>query len=296
MKLFSSISFLLFFISTAYSQTTIKVSQILNNESNFAALVSQKGLRKAFLKVSDKNTLVFKPGPVSALKYYREQPDSIGYMSWEPEFARISKSLDWGFSTGPFIYKEVVDGPAKYYGTYVSIWKKNDKGKWRLAVDLGVSHKKPAKKGAMNFANPVDEKFVHQRSKNRLQQREDIVFSSDKLLSTIEKANNKIAMNEFLSENSRLILPDYEPIVGKKAIMDFWAKKDFRENSTPLKVDRAYSGEFAFTQGEATIYTKVGPKKYHYIRIWEVQPGFKWNIILQIYNEAGESVLKETED
>lgn len=65
--------------------------------------------------------------------------------------------------------------------------------------------------------------------------------------------------------------------------------------STPVKADRSYSGEYAFTQGDVTIYTKLGPKKYHYVRVWEVQPGYKWNIILQAYTEAGEE-KKEAKD
>lgn len=292
-KIFPCIAFFLVITFAAFSQTSDKIGKLVSLEDYFAALVKEKGIKKAFSKVSDKNTIVFRPEPVSALKFYKDQPDSLGYLSWEPEFARIAKSDDWGFTSGPFLFKKDPTSPPQYYGTYVSIWKRDRKGKWRLALDMGVSHKKPAKKGTLDFANPADETFVHQRSKNRLQQREDIVFSSDKLLSTIEKANNKIAMNEFLAEKSRLILPDYEPIIGKKAIMDFWAKKEFRENSTPLKVDRSFSGEYAFTQGDAIIYTKLGPKKYHYVRIWEVQPGYKWNIILQIYNEAGEEKKQE---
>jgi len=292
MKVFSLINFLVFLAVATFAQTTDKVSQLIANENYFAALVKEKGVKKAFQKVSDKNTVVFRPQPVNALEYFKEQPDSLGYLSWEPEFARIAKSNDWGFTTGPFVFKKAIDGKAEYYGTYVSVWKKNSKGVWKLALDLGVSHKKPTKRPDLDFENPESEKFLHQLSKSRLEQREDIVLSSDRLLSSIEKANNKVAMVEFVAENCRYIIPDYEPIIGKSAILNFWDKHGFRESSTPLTVDRAYSGEFAFTQGDATIYSKAGPKKYHYIRIWEVQPGYKWNIILQIYSEAGEEKKK----
>lgn len=288
MKVLLNIALFFAFTSTVFSQSTDKVSQLVATENYFAALVKSKGLKKAFIKVSDDNSIIYRPEPVNAKKYYKDQPDSVGYLTWEPVFARIAKSEDWGFTTGPFVFKKTEDSPPAYYGSYVSIWKKNRKGIWKLAVDVGVSHKKPTKKPELNFANPTNEIFIHQRSKNRLQQREDIVFSSDKLLSTIQKADNKIAQNEFLATESILLFPDYEPIKGKKAIMDFWKKREFRETSVPQKADRAYSGEYAFTQGDATIIGKLGPKKFHYVRIWEVQPGYKWNIILQVYTEAGE--------
>ena len=290
MKFFFYLSFLITIAGPALSQTADKVSQLIAAENYFAARVKEKGLKKAFIKVSDANTVIFKPSPVNAARYYKKQPDSInlGFLSWEPSFARVSKSNDWGFTTGPFVFKQTDDGPAAYYGTYLSVWKKNKKGIWKLALTMPISHKKPKTIPALDFSNPANEIFIHQRSQKRLQEREDIVFSSDKLLSTIQKADNKIALNEFLSPQSRLLFPDYEPVIGKAAIMSFWKKREFREISAPVKADRAYSGDYAFTQGTSTIIGKTGPKKYHYVRIWEVQPGYKWNIILQIYNETGE--------
>ena len=269
------------------AQSVDKVSQLISAENYFAATAKEKGIKKAFLAVSDDNTLIFRPGPVNAEKFFKGKPDSSGSLAWEPAFAKIAKSGDWGFTTGPFTYK--ADSAANIvYGDYLSIWKKNPKGVWKLAVDLGVEHKKPKSSPALVFQNPKNEIYLKQRSANRLQQREDVVFSSDRLLGTILKADDQIAWKEFLAEESRLLFPGFEPVIGKQAIMDFWKKQGMNLSSEPVKADRSYSGELAFTHGDATIVSKGKSKKYHYVRIWEVQPGYVWNILADVYTEAAE--------
>jgi ketosteroid isomerase-like protein len=270
------------------AQTTDKVGQLVSSENYFAALAKEKGIKAAFLKVSDETTLLFRPKPVKALEYFKNQDkDDSGVLSWEPAFARISKSNDWGFTTGPYTYKESDTSTTLYYGQYLSVWKKNKKGVWKLALDLGISHPKPKKPSKLLFNNPASEKFLRQHSENRLEQRKDIVLSSDQLLATILKADNRIARNEFLSDDTRLLFPGHEPIIGKDSVMEFWNKQNALVSSKPIEADRAYSGELAFTYGTATI-KKIGESKdYNYVRVWEVQPGFTWNVIIEIFTPAG---------
>lgn len=279
-------------INIGLSQPTDKVSQLISAENYFATLAQEKGIKKAFMAVSDENTIIFKPGPVKSVKYFKGKPDSSGFLSWEPAFARISKSGDWGFTSGPYRYKASKSSTETLYGDYLSIWKKNSKGVWKLALDLGVPHAKPKTSPPLVFQNPKNEIYLKQRSGNRLQQREDVVFSSDKLMGTILKADDQIALKEFIAEESRLLFPGHEPIKGKKAIMKFWEQQGFNLSSEPLQADRSYSGELAFTYGDASIVHKGKTKKYHYVRIWEVQPGFVWNVILDIYTEGEEETAE----
>lgn len=264
-----------------FSQRPEGVDQLVAAENYFNLKVQEKGLKKAFITVSDNNTIAFRPGPVPAERYYKEQPDSIGFLKLEPAIAKISKSMDWGFTAGPYVFNPDESKTRSYYGTYLSVWKKNPRGVWKLAMDAGVAHKKPTNTLKKRFVNPTDVKYIHQKSDKRLQQREDIVFSSDKLMSTIMKADNKIAQTEFLTEDSWLLFPGYEPMTNKKTIMEFWKKKGYKALTYPIKADRAISGEIAYTYGTATILAK----KYNYIRVWEVQPGFKWSVIVEVFTE-----------
>jgi hypothetical protein len=285
MRFYISLLTLLFICHIGFAQGIDKVGQLISAENFFAALAKERGIKKAFLAVSDDHSLIFRPGPVKVKDFYKDKPDSSGYLTWEPTFARVAKSGDWGFTTGPFVYTPYHGSKMIFYGDYVSIWKKNTKGVWKLALDLSVDHKKPAIKPKLVFSNPKNDVYVKQKSNTRLQQREDIVFSSDKLLSTILKADNLIAQTEFLAPECRLLFPDFEPIIGKSKITDFWRRQGFSMTSQPIKADRSLSGELAYTYGDAEIVQKGVKKKYNYVRIWEVQPGYVWNIILEIYTE-----------
>ncbi|MBC8054740.1 MAG: DUF4440 domain-containing protein [Sphingobacteriaceae bacterium] len=279
------IVFFVFTSAIAIAQPTDKVGQLVSAENYFAALTQEKGIRKAFLEVSDNNTVVFRPGPVSAAKYFKNKSDSLGLLSWEPVFARISKSGDWGVTSGPSTYRQS-DTSSIHYGDYLSVWKKNPKGVWKLALDLGIDHPKPKAKQSLLFQNPKNEIYQKQRSDERLQQREDVVISSDRLMATILKADDQIAFKDFISDECRLLFPGQEPIIGKKAIMSFWQKQGANLSSEPLKADRSYSGELAYTHGNANIIRKGIKKEYHYVRIWELQPGYLWNVIFEIYVPA----------
>ncbi len=278
----------LLFVSSAYAQQTDKVSQLISMENYFAALVKEKGMKKAFLAVSDDNTLIFRPGPVHPEKFFKNKQDDSGILSWEPVYARISKSGDWGFTTGPYTFKETDTGETTYYGQYLSIWKKNQKDVWKLAIDLGIPHSKPIKTPKLVFANPINEKFMHQYSPVRQKQREDLVFSNDELFATTLRADNTLARQTFLSNDCRLLFPGQEPITGKETIIEFWQNQKMKLSSNPVKADRTYSGELAFTYGDASINKNGNNKLYHYLRIWEVQPDYEWNIIMEIYVEAPE--------
>ena len=59
---------------------------------------------------------------------------------WEPEEADIAASGDIGYTIGR--YERTVTGPdgtpSTTTGKYVSIWKRQEEGTWKVAVDLGT--------------------------------------------------------------------------------------------------------------------------------------------------------------
>lgn len=274
-------SILLFTLQPVAAQTSNgEVSSLVAAENYFAGIAKEKGIKKAFLTVSDDKTIVFKPGPVKAVDFFDKHYTDNGELTWRPALAKISKSGDWGFTTGPFEYKA---DEQNSYGSYLSVWKMNSKGVWKLALDLGINHPKPKKEPELQFTDPVNSKFFRQRSAARQKQREEMILTSDQLFSkTLAKYNN-LAYNVFLADNARLLFPGNQPIIGKRAITDFLRYQEIDVNTEPLKADRATGSDLAYTYGSASINQKGSVKKYHYVRIWEVQDGHKWNVIVEIF-------------
>jgi ketosteroid isomerase-like protein len=47
-----------------------------------------------------------------------------------------------GYTTGPWKYRSA-DGKAAAQGTFLSVWRKQPDGAWRVVLDCGVNHPKP---------------------------------------------------------------------------------------------------------------------------------------------------------
>ena len=262
-----------------------RVSSLVSAENYFAAKAKENGIRDGFLKVSDNETLVFRPNVVKAKNFYSKKQIDPGELIWEPSFARISRSGDWGFTTGPYIYTAFSDS-SKTYGQYLSIWRADRGGIWKLALDIGTPHPKPGKETRMDFTDPKDFKFFRQISPVRLKQREEIILASDRLLANAHTKNTALGYNTFLAEEARLIFPGAEPIIGKENINKFVYEQGINIFSEPAFANRSIGSDLAYSYGTAQITTNVKTAKYNYVRIWESQEGFKWNVIVELFSPA----------
>lgn len=280
------LSLLIVFTLNSFGQASNgRVSSLVAAENYFAASVKEKGIRYGFLKVSDNETIVFRPDPVKAEDFFDKRSEDAGQLSWEPVYAKISRSGDWGFTTGPYMYV-ADDRVTTSYGQYLSVWKANRKGVWKLALDLGIPHQKPRSSPDLNFTDPKNFKFFRQISEIRLKQREDMIMTSDRLFSNTIKKNRLVAYDVFLANEARLLFPGYEPVIGKENINNFYSLHEINIAMEPVVANRALGSDLAYTYGTADITQNNVSGKYNYVRIWESQEGFKWNVILEIFSPS----------
>ncbi|HEY1061411.1 MAG TPA: nuclear transport factor 2 family protein [Daejeonella sp.] len=288
MKQFSIVLSLLILISlNSFGQESNgRVNSLVAAENYFSALAKKNGSKEAFLKVSDDESLIFRPDPVKVKDFYgKGTMDGPGQLSWVPVYAKISQSGDWGFTTGPYTFLSSPDAEPSY-GQYLSVWKTDFKGVWKLALDLGISHQKPLREPELNFTDPKSIKFYKQISPARLKQRQEIITTTDKLFSNTLMKDQSLAHDVFMAENARLLFPGEEPIIGKARINNFVGKNQMSIESEPLRADRALGSDLAYSYGIAYVTKNKVITKYHYIRIWESQEEHKWNVILEIYTPA----------
>jgi len=267
----------------AQQDPTEQVNQLITAEYNMSILAAKRGVLAAYKTFGDENTIFFSPAPTNAQVYLKSKPEIPDVMTWKPIYAKVSKSDEWGFTTGPISWQSV--GFKKKYGEYLCLWKRDRKGEWKIAYRAISEHGQPSNNVNTVFESPEDNRYRKSRSKARLRQREDIILSTDQLFATILKADNQTAFNEFLTENARIYLPTYNPIIGLGNIKSTLKKQDITIESSEDKVDRAYSGELAFSQGDATIRKGDKLTKCYYIRIWELQDDAMWRVSVDMYFE-----------
>jgi ketosteroid isomerase-like protein len=266
----------------AYAQKADGTTKsLLNAEKSFAESVAKNGTKETFVKYAAADGLVFRPNPVNARTFYTTAPD-VKNLAWSADFARVSRSGDLGFTSGSY----TENGEQKAYGHYLSVWKAND-GKWEFILDLGAETNRPLTKKANNFKEPKDHytpKFVTDKE---LKSSRDVIYTTEKTLNTMFKTYGASAFAGFLSEDSQLMFPGTDLMVGKENIIAFNNRMIDKINLKTTSADKALGGDLAYTYGIATIDYKADLREsFHYIYIWERQPDFSWNIINQIYTLA----------
>jgi ketosteroid isomerase-like protein len=66
-------------------------------------------------------------------------------LKWAPTAAEVSSSADLGYTVGAYELSMEVEGkPMIVKGHYVTIWKKQEDGSWKVAVDAGGPSEPPA--------------------------------------------------------------------------------------------------------------------------------------------------------
>src|SRR5277367_2967949 len=65
--------------------------------------------------------------------------DKNNHLTWTPVHADMATSGDLGYTYGTFEFRSIgKDGKASTeYGKYVSIWKKQKDGSWKVVMDMG---------------------------------------------------------------------------------------------------------------------------------------------------------------
>lgn len=132
----------------AHAQTDLnKEKDVLKQtDIDFSNLSQEKGMNHAFLSYADENAVLLKPNsyPIQGIEKLRERyskPDTSFTLIWNPLYVDIAVSLELGYTYGTWELKtkDEKGTPVSYFGTYLTIWKKDKNGNWKFVLDTGNS-------------------------------------------------------------------------------------------------------------------------------------------------------------
>jgi ketosteroid isomerase-like protein len=135
---------LILFIFLLSCGNTIDIEQVkkelIKADEEFSKLSVDKGKNHAFLSYLDNEGVILRgnglplEGKSAIAKLYENQPDTSYTLKWKPQHATASKSGDLGYTYGVWQYN---NKDTLIWGTYVTIWKKDENGKWKFVLDSG---------------------------------------------------------------------------------------------------------------------------------------------------------------
>src|SRR6266850_8508034 len=115
-------------------------NSLVETEQAFARLSVARGTRDAFLANLSDDSILFRPQAVPGKSWTEKNPPPAAQLNWQPAFADIAKSGDLGYTTGPWEIRRTPQDAPSAFGHYVTVWRKQADGTWKIAIDIGISH------------------------------------------------------------------------------------------------------------------------------------------------------------
>lgn len=257
-------------------------------ERSFARTSVEKGIKDAFLTYLADDAIVFRPKPIKAKPLYATLQQNPGSLSWFPIYADVSRAGDMGYTTGPFEYRSDPDNnKADGCGFYVSIWKKQKDGVWKVMIDGGINCPCSDSTILENVFKKQRQRRVRKTVSNIDIETENVrLLATDFRFAKLESAEGIInTYRTYLADDIRLYRMGELPINGKENALKKIINQDGIFSRKPIASDVAGSGDLGYTYGLAELNSERGARKaFSYLRIWRNNSNDDWKIVVDLEN------------
>ena len=145
-KLLCVIFFSIFFFACSQKKEIVidnsaaEELQLMEADQHFSGMSKKMGVKAAFIEYLDSNGVLLRPHslPLSganAIDYLIQQDDEGVVLARDPRHAAVAKSGEMGFTYGIFALR-FAQSDSLLMGTYSTVWKKQQDGKWKLWLDI----------------------------------------------------------------------------------------------------------------------------------------------------------------
>jgi hypothetical protein len=262
---------LFLFVQTTNAQKGIE--NLIQAEKDFAAYSVAHSTKEAFQKFIDSNSIMFdNEKPITAIEFWEKREKNAGVLNWWPQYAEISASGDFGYTTGPWTFQQTKNDTIVARGQYTTVWYINKNGEWKFLVDLGVSNTPANTSKEINIISkvkyPAEQKFVPHVS--------SLILAEDNFNESLGQDKSK-AYNNTISEQSVLNRNGFLPAV-------IAANQRVMIDSTPSFIKYEKNGwdsspvlDMGYTYGTSIINGKME----NYLRIWRHEKD-GWMIAVEV--------------
>ncbi len=247
-------------------------------ESAFAALSVREDMRAAFLaNFADDGVFVGNGWAVSN-DFLRNQPAPPIVLDWRPVHAEVAASGELGLSTGPWKVTSK-DKPATppAFGQYVSVWRREAAGPWKVAVDLGIEHS-----GNALWDAPLD---TSAPSASAGPAARGIEGAELDFVSDAHAQGPHAAYAKHGAERMRFYRSGFAPAVGKAASLASPAMAETRHAWVIDRTEISRSRDFGYARGSYASLSEPGKPLGYFLRVWRMQAG-QWRIVMDVGNPA----------
>ena len=264
------------------SERTRTRRALVEMEHAFAQAAATKGTRDAFIEFLADEGIVFQPGPVNGKKFWTARERRKGLLSWDPEYADVSRAGDLGWTTGPWEFRP--NGPEDKpvaFGEYFTIWKKQSDGSWKAVLDRGVSTDKSYATKLLQFP-PNDEASDMTAKANVALWREKLMKLETDFSAAVTKKGALNAFDAYLAEAVRMLRPDLAPALGKQRALEVITARLGNLSWQPVMADVSASGDLGYAYGTFEFKSRGALVEHgSYVRVWK-KFGRAWQVVMDV--------------
>ncbi len=213
--------------------------------------------------------------------WFENNPATTARLSWEPGYADIAASGDLGYTTGPWEIRRTPSEAPSGCGHYVTVWRKQRDGKWKVAIDIGINHAASPKPARVESPR-IDREVKKTSSEKELQSARIALPEAERRFPTAAPAYASA-----FTPDGRLYRNGSVPFVNLAAIRTALVQRN--GTFTWKLADAAISGsaDLAYAYGTAVFKPSDASKpleNYSYLRIRKRQRGGIRKVLVDLLN------------
>ncbi len=263
------------------------LESLANAERAFAKTAIEKGIRDSFLEFFDENAIAFNPAPVSATARLRSRPGrpfSEYELRWEPRTGDVAASGELGWLTGPSTFIDHTSAtPTPQHGNYLSVWRRQSDGPWRVLIDIGSEPPQP-----VTFADgftrfPLPARYTGRDTKAA---GAATLVDADKTLNARIATDGPAAAYSAVTTNgSRLHRSGFMPSTGSAAIRAWFEANASAMSASTGAADCANSADLGYSYGTYEVKSP-SQQKGAYVRVWQRNSSGKWLLVADVVQKS----------
>jgi len=255
-------------------------------ERAFSQYSLQRGAQNAFLRFMARDSYLYRPKVVSAQAFLRRQPLPPGtLLTWEPAYADMSASGDFGYTTGEWISsRQDIPDAQPVFGQYVTVWRRQTNGIWQAEVNVGIAHAPDAVGVKSLVMAPAPE--YRSAARNADADRASLLAADSALAQLARGEGAAVAFQRRVAPGFRMLRRNRFPLRGDSANAVLRATPNYRWQPAGAGISAA--GDLGYTFG---VYTSAPPlggntESGDYFRLWRRDRSGLWRVVLDLTSPA----------
>ena len=114
------------------------VPDVIATDREFAQVALESGMRAAYDQFLADDAVLFRPLPVRARDWLDTHEPATGRLEWAPVLAETACDSSLAVTLGTWSYT-AKDSKAADMGQYLTVWRRNEAGAWRIALDQSIN-------------------------------------------------------------------------------------------------------------------------------------------------------------